>query len=293
MVSTVQSTVSRLAESHEAKIWFLLRLGVCAEFIGHGAFGVITKEGWLPYFAVWGIPEGPAWKLMPIVGTTDIVLGLLAFFAPRKALILFMAAWGLMTAFLRPLAGEPVSELFERSYNYAVPFAMFLMILWDANKRHGWMHWVKNVPTLSTEHWRIMSWLLRISIAVFLIAHGAFGAFDGKAGLMKHYDNTGISALFGSTGAAMTGIGWFEIVLGIAVLLAPVAPLLFFVCAWKIFSESLFIFSGAFFGGFEFIERGASMVAPIALYYAYRIIEERKLSSASQSVSDGEFISAK
>ena len=290
-MSGTQSGSSSFLATHESKIWMLLRIGVCAEFIGHGAFGIITKAGWLPYFAVWGIPEGPAWTLMPIVGAMDIILGILALFAPRKAFILFMAAWGLMTAFLRPLAGEPVSELFERAYNYAVPFAMFLLMHWDI-KRHGWMYQVKNVPSLTKEHWRIVKWVLHISIAVYLVAHGAFGAFDGKTGLMGHYDNTGISALFGSTEAAMVTIGWFEIVLGAAVLFAPVAPLLFFAAGWKIFSESLFIFSGAFFGGFEFIERGASMVAPIALYFVMLVIKEYNTRSALGGLEEKEFISA-
>jgi hypothetical protein len=287
MEATKQSTVSRFLESHEAKIWWLLRMGVCWEFIGHGAFGVITKAGWLPYFAVWGIPEAAAWKIMPIVGVMDIVLGLMAFFTPRKALILFMAAWGLMTAFLRPLAGEPISELFERSYNYCVPFAAFLMILWDA-KRHGWFHRVKNVPTLSTEHWRFLKILLQVAIAVYMIGHGAFGLIDAKAGLAGHYDAVGISALFGSTGAALNTLGAFEILLGIAVLIAPVAPLLFFICAWKIFTESLFIFSGASWGIFEFIERGASYAAPIALFYIMSLIKERKSAGSRDEFVESE-----
>lgn len=260
-------------KTNESRIWWLLRLGVCLEFIGHGAFGVITKAGWLPYFAVWGIPEHWAWRLMPIVGVMDIVLGILAFFAPRKSFLLFMAAWGLMTACLRPLAGEPMSELFERSYNYCVPLAAFLMIAWDV-KSHGWWHRVKNVPTLSIKHWRMLKILLQVAIAVYSISHGAFGAFDAKAGLARQYDATGISTLFGSTQASLTAIGWFEIILGILVLLAPKAPLLFFVCGWKIIIESLFIFSGAFYGGFEFIERGASMVAPLALYFIISTLKE-------------------
>ena len=267
-------------KTNEAKIWWLLRLGVCLEFIGHGAFGVITKAGWLPYFAVWGIPESPAWRIMPIVGTMDILLGLLAFFTPRKSFLLFMAAWGLMTACLRPLAGEPISELFERSYNYCVPLAAFLMIAWDV-KSHGWFHRVKNTPTLTTEHWSRLKMLLQIAIAVYLIAHGAFGAFDAKAGLAQHYDITGISKLFGSTTTALTAIGWFEIILGISVFLAPISPLLFFVCGWKIATESLFIFSGAFYGGFEFIERGASIVAPLALYLIILILKDCRKSSLS------------
>ena len=269
-------------KTQESKIWWLLRLGVCLEYIGHGAFGVITKEGWLPYFAVWGIPENWAWRIMPIVGTMDIVLGLFAFFAPRKSLLLYMAAWGLMTAILRPLAGEPISELFERSYNYCVPLAAFLAIAWDA-KSHGWWHRVKNVPTLTRKHWNWLKIMLQIAIAVYLIGHGAFGAFDAKDGLVTQYEATGISTLFGSTQTALTVIGWFEIFLGIAVLLAPVAPLLFFVCFWKIATESLFIWSGAFFGGFEFIERGASMVAPLVLYLVISILKESKISSGRSS----------
>ena len=267
----------------KSRIWWLLRLGVCLEFIGHGAFGIITKAGWLPYFAVWGIPESIAWRLMPIVGMMDIILGFLAFFAPRKALLLFMAAWGLMTACLRPLAGEPISELLERSYNYCVPLAAFLMVTWDI-KPHGWWHRVKNVPTLSIKHWHWLKIILQVAIAVYLIGHGAFGAFDSKAGLIEQYDATGISMLFGSTRTALLAIGWFEIVLGISVLFAPIAPLLFFVCGWKIATESLFIFSGAFYGGFEFIERGASMVAPLALYFIILTLKEfssRQTSSIS------------
>ncbi len=291
-MSALQSRASGFLATHEAKIWWLLRVGVCMEFIGHGAFGVITKEGWLKYFAVWGIPEGPAWTLMPVVGIMDIVLGILALFAPMKGFLLFMAAWGLMTAFLRPLAGEPISELFERSYNYGVPFAAFLLILWDA-KSHGWWNRVKNIPSLNMQHWNFVKKMLQVAIAVYLIGHGAFGAFDGKTGLAGHYDATGISALFGSTQTAMMSIGWFEIILGVAVLFAPVAPLLFFICAWKIVTESLFIFSGAFWGGFEFIERGASMVAPIALYYVIQLLKERKTAPLSSSMEDEDFVSAK
>lgn len=32
-------------KTNESKIWWFLRLGVCLEFIGHGAFGIITKAG--------------------------------------------------------------------------------------------------------------------------------------------------------------------------------------------------------------------------------------------------------
>lgn len=286
MSIVAKASFGRFLETHESKIWWLLRMAVCWEFIGHGAFGVITKEGWLPYFAVYGIPESIAWKLMPIVGVMDITLGILAFFAPRRALILYMAAWGLMTAFLRPFAGEPWSELFERTYNYCVPFALYLVMTWDV-KRHGWFHRVKNIPTLSKEQWKVLKTLLQVTIAVYLIGHGAFGAFDAKANLVKQYDTVGISALFGSTQAALQTIGWFEIILGVAVFVAPIAPLLFFVCFWKMATEMLFPLSGAFYGGFEFIERGASYAAPLVLYLIMAILQ-RKTDSVLQEQEESQ-----
>src|SRR4051794_17947780 len=60
------------------RVHWIFRIAVCAEFVGHGAFGIITKAAWVPYFAVVGIPEWMAWRLMPVIGTVDIVLGLLA-----------------------------------------------------------------------------------------------------------------------------------------------------------------------------------------------------------------------
>ena len=40
------------------RVRWCLRIGAAACFIGHGAFGIITKAAWLPYFAVVGIPAG-------------------------------------------------------------------------------------------------------------------------------------------------------------------------------------------------------------------------------------------
>jgi len=39
------ATLFSFLQTNESKIWWLLRLGVCLEFIGHGAFGIITKAG--------------------------------------------------------------------------------------------------------------------------------------------------------------------------------------------------------------------------------------------------------
>src|SRR5690349_6986010 len=75
-------------------VHWALRLGAAGCYVGHGAFGIITKAAWLPYFAVVGIPEGVAWRLMPIIGTGDITLGILTLIRPMPVVLLYMAVWG-------------------------------------------------------------------------------------------------------------------------------------------------------------------------------------------------------
>lgn len=43
----------------ERKLHWILRLGVVGCFIGHGAYGVLTKEAWVPFFGVVGIGRAP------------------------------------------------------------------------------------------------------------------------------------------------------------------------------------------------------------------------------------------
>ena len=90
-----------------------LRIGACMCFVGHGAFGVVTKASWLPYFAVVGIGPPAAYRLMPRIGTLDICLGLAALLRPTRVPIVWMFAWAVWTALLRPLSGESGWESIE------------------------------------------------------------------------------------------------------------------------------------------------------------------------------------
>lgn len=108
-------------------LFWLLRMAAGLEFIGHGAFGIITKAAWVSYFGVVGIPESWAWKLMPVVGSFDITVGLLVLLKPLRIVLMYMAVWGLWTALLRPLSGEPWWETLERAPNYLVPLALLYL----------------------------------------------------------------------------------------------------------------------------------------------------------------------
>src|SRR5262245_2443222 len=100
-----------------------LRIGAFMCFVGHGAFGVITKEAWVPYFGVAGIGRETAFHLMPLVGVVDIIVGCSMLIRPRPAVACWMVLWAAWTALLRPLSGETGWEALERAGNYGVPAA--------------------------------------------------------------------------------------------------------------------------------------------------------------------------
>src|SRR5471032_209570 len=98
-------------------ISWILRIGVVMEFVGHGALGIGRVAAWSCYFAVVGIHKDTAMALMPWVGAFDVTMAVTVLFCPMRAVILYMGFWGLWTALLRPLAGEPAWEAVERAGN--------------------------------------------------------------------------------------------------------------------------------------------------------------------------------
>lgn len=108
---------------------WILRIAVAGEFIGHGIFALQGKEGWFKYFYTFGI-ENPETitTLLLIVGVTDILLALVVLIKPIRPIILWMAAWGLFTAFIRwPLGPDPVWDFVERFANWGAPLALFFL----------------------------------------------------------------------------------------------------------------------------------------------------------------------
>jgi hypothetical protein len=233
--------------------YWILRVGAALCFIGHGAFGFITKAAWLPYFAVVGIPESWAWRLMPIVGAVDVLAGMAVLFAPRGLPLLYMVGWATWTALLRPLAGESVFETFERAGNYGVPLALLLMT-GVTFTRTGLLRELGHLER--SERFALVRLVLQWTTVLLLIGHGALGVL-GKPGLAAHYAAVGLPT---DTSAI---VGWSEIALACGVALRPAAALLVFVAVWKLATESLFITAGAPI--WEFVERAGSYAAPLAL----------------------------
>ncbi len=244
--------------------YWALRIGAAACFIGHGAFGLITKAAWLPYFAVVGIPERWAWKLMPLVGSIDVLAGMAVLFAPTRLPLAYMAVWALWTALLRPLAGESVFEAVERAGNYGVPLAMLLWVGLPTSLRSLLKE--TSVRAQSAASTSVLRRVLAWTTGLLLAGHGAL-VLSGKPLLATHY------ALLGLPVSATAMVGWFEIALAIAIFVRPTVTLLVFAVVWKLATESLFLAAGA--PVWEFVERAGSYAAPAALA-AMLILERRR-----------------
>jgi hypothetical protein len=251
---------SRPAWTSRALHWSL-RIGVALCFIGHGAFGIRVKEGWVPFFQALGFSDAIAHRFMPIVGTFDVTMGITALLSPCRAVLLWMSVWATFTAFLRPLAGQGYWEVLERAGNYVVPMTFLAL----SGLGRTWREWFEPIMPSDTPspHGITMEQagrMLRWGTALLLLGHAGYGAFMHKTMLQDHYAVIGIS----NTAAAVSAVGWFEVALAAGVLFAPVPALLLFVCAWKMGTELLYPMSGSPF--WEWIERGGSYVAPLALF---------------------------
>lgn len=231
-----------------------LRVGAAACFIGHGAFGILTKAAWVPYFEIAGIGRDGAYALMPVVGAIDITAGILVLIAPRPVVLLYMAIWGFWTALLRPLAGESLFETLERAGNYGVPAALLVLFASRGNARSLFAPYARKVVEVD----RVLAGRVLLgTTGLLLFAHGALQAITQKPLF------TALYAPIGFTATEIQAIGWLEMAAAVGIVIAPMPAVLIGIAVWKLATEALFPLAGE--PAWEFIERGGSYAAPIAL----------------------------
>jgi hypothetical protein len=234
-----------------------LRIGAFLCFVGHGAFGIMTKEGWVRYFAVAGIGREKAFDLMPLIGTLDITLGIAILFRPLPITVAWMILWAVWTALLRPLSGESAWEALERAGNYGVPAALFILMVPPRSFRDLFRN-----ATMRPQSPKVLEQIRRVltaTVVLLLVGHGALGVI-GKTGLVTNY----ASVVPSTVAATMTPLfGWFEIALAALVAFWQRPGFLIGIAVWKLATESLFFVAGA--PAWEIVERGGSYAAPIAL----------------------------
>ena len=254
----------------EQKMHYALRIACAMCFIGHGCFGIITKPIWCNYFAVFGVGKQAAFALMPWLGSFDILCGLLMLFYPIRAIPIWLIIWGLITASLRPISGEPLAELIERAGNFGAPFA--LIILSGGFKRNIFSR-IDPSDAVSFQSLRQAKLCLQLVIFFLLAGHGWLNILE-KKGLLLQYTSLG----FSNTQNTALSIGILEIMAAFAVLFNPLRPLVFVLIFWKMFSEFFY----PHYEFFEWIERGGSYGCLVALWLASKAIS---FGNGSTSVS--------
>jgi len=252
--------MTRLTLQHnESKIHYTLRFASAMCFFGHGAFGIIGKKIWLNYFAVFGINSVMGTHLMPWVGVIDILMGISILLYPTRAVLGWLVIWGALTAFCRPMSGEPFAEFIERAGNYGAPFALLLLNGFDTvNFKNLFAKLNPGATTGSTTRKQVTI-SLRVVIFLLLLGHGWLNLIE-KKGIIDQYASLG----FSNPANIAHIVGVFEIFAACMVLIKPVRPLIAVFLIWKMGSELFY----PHWEIFEWIERGGSYGALLALWFA-------------------------
>jgi hypothetical protein len=245
----------------DQKIYFTLRLAVAMCFIGHGVFGIITKPIWCNYFAVVGISKTDAYTLMPIVGTVDILMGISMLLYPTRAVAGWLVIWGIVTASMRPLSGEPFAEFIERAGNFGAPLVLLLVQGGIKIPLKQWFKRMDDQVILPPASLKTIVSCLKVFAFLLLAGHGWLN-FIEKAGLVNQYHALG----FADPAKTAQTVGVLEIIAAVSILVKPYKNLILVLVIWKIGSELFY----PHYEVFEWIERGGSYGVLLALWFAVK-----------------------
>lgn len=220
-----------------------MRIACAWCFIGHGAWGLYRKHEWLQFYEALGVGEDLAVASMPFVGLTDIALGVLVLIRPWQPALMWMVAWGVFTALLRPLAGLSWWEVVERAGNFIPPAVLLLLMSYGRDE-------------VSARRRLVIG---KLGVALLMIGHGML-MLSGKEMFSRHWSAIGVELGVGGLGV----LGVAEVLAGIAVLVVDSAPLLIGVAVWKVLTELLFPIAGSWMDWFEWVERGGDYFLPLA-----------------------------
>lgn len=266
-------------QEQTSKLHYILRISSAMCFIGHGTFGIITKDIWTNYFAVFGIDHGLAYSLMPVVGIVDILFGIILLIYPVRAGLLWLVCWGMITASLRPLSGEPLAELIERAGNYGAPLTLLLLSGFPSGFKGWFTHIGPDTQNniITTER---LTLFLRLIVFLLLLGHGLLNLIQ-KKGLLNQY------TLLGFTNPVQMAkiIGIAEVIAALLILIKPLRPFVLILFIWKMSSELFY----PHYEMFEWIERGGSYGCLLALW---TLLSNKKLVFSSDRISPTEMYSA-
>ena len=250
---------SMMEFTSENKIHYTLRIASAMCFIGHGSFGIITKPIWSNYFAVFGIGHNLSFQLMPVLGTIDILMGIAILFYPVRALFFWLIIWGIVTALLRPLSGEPLAEFFERAGNFGAPLALLLFYGKVDLSFKGLGKIITPNSSFDLQAKKRGIICLRCVVFLLILGHGWLNLIEKKS-LVNLYASLG----FASPNNTAVSAGIFEIIAAFIVLISPFKNFVLALLIWKIATELFY----PHYELFEWIERGGSYGTILALWFS-------------------------
>lgn len=115
-----------MSQPQKAVEW-ILRIGVFGTFFGHGIFAIGVKQAWIPMITTLGFSESTATTMLPVIGTIDITVAILALVWPIRIVLIWATFWAFSTALARPIAGDPIWDFVERTANWAAPLALLVL----------------------------------------------------------------------------------------------------------------------------------------------------------------------
>jgi hypothetical protein len=119
----------------EAQVTMLLRVSLAFVFFTHGAEALLHFPRFIDLIIGssenllgWRVTESQAKSILTAIGVADVVAGVLVLAKPAPALLWWMAAWGLITAFSRItcLGWDAYREVLLRATHFLVPLALVL-----------------------------------------------------------------------------------------------------------------------------------------------------------------------
>lgn len=263
------------------KIYHTLRIAAALCFLGHGSFGIITKPIWCNYFAVFGIGHDLAYHLMPFVGTMDILMGISLLVYPLRAVAGWLVVWGFVTACLRPLSGEPVGELIERTGNFGAPLVLLLLCS-SGTGLSGWWTRIDPHPHPDGRTFARVVIVLRVVVFLILLGHGWLNWIE-KKGLLQQYASLG----FADPRATAHVAGILEMGAALLILIRPARWIVFTFFLWKMATELFY----PHWEAFEWIERAGSYGSILALWFALGGLNIQFLTNITTTAMKKVFIS--
>jgi hypothetical protein len=241
----------------DKKIHYTLRLAAAMCFIGHGAWGIIGKQIWLNYFAVFGVSHEMGLHMMPWLGTIDILMGISIIFYPTRAILFWLTIWGIVTAMLRPMSGESFAEAIERAGNYGAPLTLLMLSGLNLKGLRGWFVRINTEMVVDEKVIASATACLRIVVFLLLAGHGWLNLIEKKS-LLGQYASLG----FSNPVLVAHLVGIFEVVGAFSVLIRPIRPVLLVLLVWKMGTELFY----PHWEVFEWVERGGSYGTILALW---------------------------